>query len=355
MRVDNLIELIKLPRGAENSPLSLASMLRKIQRFEFLRVVWWCFALSILAFTLARFTSAQSGVIYNTLVIAGSGSCAWFWLLSRGLFRKRKDLGPKVFSVVPVIISIEAMAALLSSAGAFGVQTEVGRVIGNAASMVCIAAIAFVWREVLHGFSKVRSEAERRFRTLYAVIFSALVAVTILWVSGANGDSVVAEWGAVVLSACAFVALGGTRFAIHYRLRNPIERVPANQPSPLDSVDPESALIAQRIMAALHNDSLLTKPNLRISEFADHIGEHEYKVTRCITNYLQYRNFNQLLNSYRIDRAKQMFKKSDSSRLSISTVAYDCGFNSLGPFNRAFKQHSGMTPREFRRLPNDPS
>jgi AraC-like DNA-binding protein len=34
----------------------------------------------------------------------------------------------------------------------------------------------------------------------------------------------------------------------------------------------------------------------------------------------------------------------------ILTIALDAGFQSLGPFNRAFKSQAGMTPSEFRRL-----
>jgi AraC-like DNA-binding protein len=33
----------------------------------------------------------------------------------------------------------------------------------------------------------------------------------------------------------------------------------------------------------------------------------------------------------------------------ILTIALDAGFQSLGPFNRAFKAHAGVTPSEFRR------
>jgi AraC-like DNA-binding protein len=33
----------------------------------------------------------------------------------------------------------------------------------------------------------------------------------------------------------------------------------------------------------------------------------------------------------------------------ILTIALDAGFQSLGPFNRAFKAQTGMTPSEFRR------
>ena len=32
------------------------------------------------------------------------------------------------------------------------------------------------------------------------------------------------------------------------------------------------------------------------------------------------------------------------------TIAMDAGFQSLGPFNRAFKATTGVTPTEYRRL-----
>jgi AraC-like DNA-binding protein len=32
------------------------------------------------------------------------------------------------------------------------------------------------------------------------------------------------------------------------------------------------------------------------------------------------------------------------------TIAMDAGFQSLGPFNRAFKALTGVTPTEYRRL-----
>ena len=35
--------------------------------------------------------------------------------------------------------------------------------------------------------------------------------------------------------------------------------------------------------------------------------------------------------------------------MPIVTIALDAGFQSLGPFNRAFKAQTGMTPSEFRR------
>lgn len=36
--------------------------------------------------------------------------------------------------------------------------------------------------------------------------------------------------------------------------------------------------------------------------------------------------------------------------MPILTIALDAGFGSLGPFNRAFRAETGLTPTEFRRL-----
>jgi len=33
----------------------------------------------------------------------------------------------------------------------------------------------------------------------------------------------------------------------------------------------------------------------------------------------------------------------------ILTIALDAGFGSIGPFNRAFKTQTGVTPTEYRR------
>jgi len=325
------------------SPSFVVKLFDRLKRMEYSVVVWWCLALSILCSSITRFSAESSGVLYYAAAILGSGGCAWFWLLSRSLFRSRKELYSGIFYVVPVVIVIEAIAALMSPSGAVGLANEAGRVFVNAASMVCIASIVFVYNEALHGFNKLRSAAERRFRVVFIGGFSLLVGIAILWVSGASSGTVAAEWNVVLLTVCAVLGGLGSRIAVQYRLLNPQGK------SARCEVDKEALeLLAQRILKEVRSDDLLTIPNLKVLEFADRIEEQEYKVTRCITNHLQYRNFNHLLNSHRIDRAKRIFNDSNSRHLTIATIAYDCGFNSLGPFNRAFRQYTGVTPREFR-------
>ncbi|MGB5820655.1 MAG: AraC family transcriptional regulator [Saonia sp.] len=57
------------------------------------------------------------------------------------------------------------------------------------------------------------------------------------------------------------------------------------------------------------------------------------------------RTFIEYLNDVRIGYASRWLIEQD---LSISEIAFGCGFNSLTNFNRTFKKHKGRTPTKFR-------
>jgi AraC-like DNA-binding protein len=70
---------------------------------------------------------------------------------------------------------------------------------------------------------------------------------------------------------------------------------------------------------------------------------------RLINQALGHRNFNSFVNRYRIAEAKAALCDPQQAEVPVLTIALDAGFSSLGPFNRAFKAETGMTPTEFRR------
>lgn len=76
----------------------------------------------------------------------------------------------------------------------------------------------------------------------------------------------------------------------------------------------------------------------------------EYRLRQIINEGLGYRNFNAFLNRYRIDEAKAALADPSQRDVPVLTIAMDAGFQSLGPFNRAFKADTSLTPTEFRRL-----
>ena len=56
--------------------------------------------------------------------------------------------------------------------------------------------------------------------------------------------------------------------------------------------------------------------------------------------------FTEWLRQVRIEKAMELMKASDSS---ITHIAYEVGFGDLRTFERAFKKHTRMTPREFKK------
>jgi AraC-like DNA-binding protein len=58
-------------------------------------------------------------------------------------------------------------------------------------------------------------------------------------------------------------------------------------------------------------------------------------------------NFNDLVNTLRIDAFKAKVAAGESSKSTLLGLALDCGFNSKATFNRAFKKQTGQTPKEY--------
>lgn len=59
-------------------------------------------------------------------------------------------------------------------------------------------------------------------------------------------------------------------------------------------------------------------------------------------------NFFDFVNKYRIDMAKSLFRNQTDTKLTISEVMYDSGFNSKSSFNTAFKKFTQKTPTQFK-------
>ena len=51
----------------------------------------------------------------------------------------------------------------------------------------------------------------------------------------------------------------------------------------------------------------------------------------------------------RIVAARHALADPNHARTPVSAIAYQMGFGSVGPFNRAFKSATGLTPTEWRR------
>lgn len=106
------------------------------------------------------------------------------------------------------------------------------------------------------------------------------------------------------------------------------------------------------LVVALENimtvEKLYRTQGLRITTLATRLHVPEHRLRQLLNNSLGYRNFNAYIGHWRIAEAKDALRDPEQILVPISTIAIDSGFQSLAPFNRAFRGETGMTPSEYR-------
>ena len=103
-------------------------------------------------------------------------------------------------------------------------------------------------------------------------------------------------------------------------------------------------------MRLMAGERIYRHEGITIGTLATKLAVPEYRLRRLINQQLGYRNFNVFLNNHRIEEAKAALADPSQAEVPVITIAMDAGFQSLGPFNRAFKATTGVTPTEYRRL-----
>jgi AraC-like DNA-binding protein len=89
-------------------------------------------------------------------------------------------------------------------------------------------------------------------------------------------------------------------------------------------------------------------PMLSLSGFAEQLALPSYVISQVL-NVSFNQNFYNFINQYRIEESKKVLSNFKSKEKTILEVLLQCGFNSKSVFNSAFKKHTGITPREFKK------
>lgn len=104
--------------------------------------------------------------------------------------------------------------------------------------------------------------------------------------------------------------------------------------------------IAQELLQHLDTQKPYLNPELSLPELARQMGYNTNQLSAVINQEMG-KNFNELINGYRIQTVKERLLDPAFAHLSILGIAFESGFNSKATFNRAFKQFTHQTPSEF--------
>jgi AraC-like DNA-binding protein len=121
------------------------------------------------------------------------------------------------------------------------------------------------------------------------------------------------------------------------------------EPEPRPDTSAADQKVIDALMRLMADERIYRHENVTIGTLATKLSVPEYRLRRLINQKLGYRNFNVFLNNHRIEEAKTALADPAQAEVPVITIAMDAGFASLGPFNRAFKATTGLTPTEYRR------
>jgi len=257
-----------------------------------------------------------------------------FWIMARTLFNDQP------LSKEQVLIYILATTVVYYVLYYLGNLTDWDKISAIAGRALSIFFIVLAMIEAQSGKRTDLDDQRIRFRKYFTYFIGLVVFITILSELGLSKDEQelpkLVQRSAILLFNTLFIGINVSIKSHLFDTRKKNTEV----------INPDLIDKIQRIMI---EQELYRKEKLTIGQLAEVLEEQEYKTRRVINQEMGYRNFIDFINSYRIKEATEVLKDRTKSNLTILEIAYKTGFNSIGPFNRAFKQATGFTPSDYRK------
>ena len=108
---------------------------------------------------------------------------------------------------------------------------------------------------------------------------------------------------------------------------------------------PEKEFI-RRLLDFMRDEKPWLEPDITIKSLSERLNVSTEYFSEVINSDLN-KNFFDFINHYRVEEFKAVCKKESNTNLTITGLAFNCGFNSKASFYRAFSKNTGMSPSEY--------
>ncbi len=117
-----------------------------------------------------------------------------------------------------------------------------------------------------------------------------------------------------------------------------------NKPSLAPSLSIEQMKeICDRVTQHLLTNKSFLNPELSLASLAKETGIPSRNLSRAINTYLNH-NFFEFINAMRVEEAKRLLMRLETSGYNIDSIYTECGFRSRSTFFLVFKKMVGKTP-----------
>lgn len=292
-------------------------------------------------------TSAVSA-LHAPLIALSTGNAVVFWLFARALFDdafKLKAWHALVWAAVAAFSFVNCMFI------APGGNAQISIV---AVNLLALGFIALAVGQTIVSWSVDLVERRRQLRVFIvgaAALYGGVNAGLQISMSGGAAAEVADTANAVMLAAIVAAICHAMMHATAADLFPAIPSVPEplGQSAAIGASSSGDQRLIEALMRLMADERIYRHDNITIGALATRLAIPEYRLWRLINQRLGYRNFNVFLNNHRIEEAKAALADPTQAEVPVITIAMDAGFQSLGPFNRAFKAITGVTPTEYRR------
>ena len=286
---------------------------------------------------------------HATLIAISTGNVVVFWLFARALFDDAFEV--RRWHVVPwaaaVVLSLTNCLVLVPA------QILDPRIFAIAISVISLAFVALAVAQTIASWSTDLVEERRSLRVFVVVaaaVYAGFNAMAQIFLPVAGSPGVVPTVNAAILAGVV-IAIAVSLM----RVQGETIFAPAEKPVAATVASGDTSASDRRLLDALmrlmSDERIYRHEGITIGMLATKLAVPEYRLRRLLINQqLGYRNFNVFLNNHRIAEAKAALADPSQAEVPVITIAMDAGFQSLGPFNRAFKATTGVTPTEYRRL-----
>lgn len=269
-------------------------------------------------------------------------SVVLIWWFGRSLFEDDFSLGIIEWGIM-VVFSLPVSYFRLFELGLVPNMPQVMLILVSAMSVLLMLHLIYV---TLVGRTDDVIESRRRLRFYFVV---GLVVATILTVVG---ERIFYNDFPIEMNIFrSLTVLPLVLFGVFWLLKYQPEVLAFREVSVVET-KPKIAARDQHLHANLLNhmseQKAYQRHGLTISDLAKDLNTPEHHLRSLINKGMGFRNFSGFLNHYRIQAVQNAMAQPANNRIPILTLALNEGFNSLAPFNRAFKVIVGCTPSEYK-------
>ncbi|WP_219009624.1 helix-turn-helix domain-containing protein [Aquimarina litoralis] len=106
--------------------------------------------------------------------------------------------------------------------------------------------------------------------------------------------------------------------------------------------------LKNRIEYYMKKEEVFTNRNFKVADLASLLPISEKELSEYIHTTYQM-SFTDFINSYRVEKVKELLISSDQDKFTLLAVSEKAGFSSKSSFNAVFKKVTGLTPTQYKK------